>query len=386
VRLFDVIDNQTHLANGGAGTAEVIAWKFIGEDFYDKSQLIVAENEEAVFFRDGLALGVYGGGRYTLDTQNHPFLTPLRSRLSDGKNAFQCKVYFVNKAHNLEMKWGTDSPIQVRDPVLGIATGVQARGSYSFVVDDSKRFIMKMVANGVQEFSREEVRESFVSAFSQRIKDTIADYLMSSGQEILMVANRKDELAAAIQPKMTATLDDYGLRPVNFYVASIDIPDSEQRDKLEKAFGDRSVMGILGENWGRQQSAEILMDLANNSGAGGVAAAGAGLGLGMAAGGVFNDMSKQLLATPSAPAASVAASVMPTTAASSLMPASAADAAAPSGATLACPSCGAANGVTAKFCAECGTGLRATCPSCGTGLAPGSKFCPECGRQIGGAS
>jgi membrane protease subunit (stomatin/prohibitin family) len=328
--------------------------------------LIVAENEEAVFFRDGLALGVYQGGRYTLDTQNHPFLTPLRSRLADGKNGFQCKVYFVNKAHNLEMKWGTDSPIQVRDPVLGIATGVQARGSYSFVVDDSKQFIVKMVANGVQEFTREEVRGSFVSAFSQRIKDTIADYLMTSNQEILMVANRKEELAAAIQPKLTPTLDDYGLRIVNFYVASIDIPDTEQRDKLEKAFGDRSVMGLLGENWGRQQSAEILKDLANNPGAGGTAAAGAGLGLGMAAGGVFNDMSKQLLTTPS-----------------NLMPANPADAATPTGATVPCPSCGYGNGPTAKFCAECGTGLKPSCPSCGSTVAPGSKFCPECGRQMG---
>ena len=374
MRLFDVIDNQTHLANGGIGTTEVLAWRFIGEDFYDNSKLIVAENEEAVFFRDGLALGVYQGGRYTLDTQNHPFLTPLRSRLADGKNGFQCKVYFVNKAHNLEMKWGTDSPIQVRDPVLGIATGVQARGSYSFVVDDSKKFILKMVANGVQEFTREEVRESFVSAFSQRIKDTIADYLMTSNQEILMVANRKEELSAAIQPKLTPTLDDYGLRMVNFYVASIDIPDTEQRDKLEKAFGDRSVMGLLGENWGRQQSAEILKDLANNPGAGGTAAAGAGLGLGMAAGGVFNDMSKQLLTTPSSPASPAGLPTMPSTSTSSLMPANPADAAAPSGATAACPSCGNANGPTAKFCAECGTGLKPSCPSCGSTVAPGSKI------------
>ena len=92
---------------------------------------------------------------------------------------------------------------------------------------------------------------------------------------------------------------------MKFTVAAVDIDDDQLRrrydeigmDAIEKmriAQADKSVMGILGEDWGRQQAATILGDLANNPGAGGVAAAGAGLGMGIGAGGVFGSMAQQI--------------------------------------------------------------------------------------------
>jgi membrane protease subunit (stomatin/prohibitin family) len=50
----------------------------------------------------------------------------------------------------------------------------------------------------------------------------------------------------------------------------------------------------LGDDWAKQQAANILGNLSVNPGAGGVAAAGAGMGMGMAAGGVFGNMAQQL--------------------------------------------------------------------------------------------
>ena len=41
------------------------------------SQLIVRETQQAVFFRDGQALDVFGPGRYTLTTANIPLLAGL---------------------------------------------------------------------------------------------------------------------------------------------------------------------------------------------------------------------------------------------------------------------------------------------------------------------
>lgn len=52
--IFDVIkwegDNSTFI------------WKFPGEDFNTKSQLIVHESQEAIFFLNGQPLDVYGAG------------------------------------------------------------------------------------------------------------------------------------------------------------------------------------------------------------------------------------------------------------------------------------------------------------------------------------
>lgn len=53
---------------------------------------------------------------------------------------------------------------------------------------------------------------------------------------------------------------------------------------------------VLGEDWGRQQAANILGDLARNPGAGGVGAMGAGMGMGVAAGSVFGNMANQMFA------------------------------------------------------------------------------------------
>ena len=55
-------------------------------------------------------------------------------------------------------------------------------------------------------------------------------------------------------------------------------------------------MDILGNDWGRVQGVEILKDLANNPGAGGVAAAGAGMGMGIGAAGAFGAIAQQVFA------------------------------------------------------------------------------------------
>jgi membrane protease subunit (stomatin/prohibitin family) len=53
-------------------------------------------------------------------------------------------------------------------------------------------------------------------------------------------------------------------------------------------------LDILGNDWGRVQGVEVLKDLANNPGAGGVAAAGAGMGMGIGAAGAFGSIAQQV--------------------------------------------------------------------------------------------
>lgn len=47
-----------------------------------------------------------------------------------------------------------------------------------------------------------------------------------------------------------------------------------------------------------------------------------------------------------------------------------------------CPSCGASNAADARFCDDCGTGLRAVCPSCGAENASDARFCDDCGAAL----
>ena len=50
------------------------------------SQLVVRENQSAVFFRDGRALDTFGPGRHTLTTANLPFLKKLVGAAFEGKS------------------------------------------------------------------------------------------------------------------------------------------------------------------------------------------------------------------------------------------------------------------------------------------------------------
>ena len=106
-------------------------------------------------------------------------------------------------------------------------------------------------------------------------------------------------------PFLGEVFEDYGLKIIKFSIAALDIDDNELRRRYDEigidaiakmlnAQADRGVMDVLGQDWGRQQAANILGTLAANPGAGGAAAAGAGIGMGVAAGGVFGNMAQQM--------------------------------------------------------------------------------------------
>ena len=289
------------------GSGELLIWRQPEEDFNTNSTLIVMPGEEAIFIKGGTVEQTFENGTYKLSTENYPFISRLRNAFTGGISTFNCVVYFVRKAHSIEIRWGTDSPIQVRDKLLGIATKLRARGSYKVQIDNPVKFLEKLIGNNVPFQLQEELNKYFINEFQSKIKSVIARALNESETELLGIDARLDELSDSIEPFMQETLEEYGLRCVKFVVAALDIDDDELRRKYDEigmdaiakmrgAQADNAVMGILGTNWGKQQAANILSDLANNPGAGGVAAAGAGMGLGIGAGSAFGAIAQQMFA------------------------------------------------------------------------------------------
>lgn len=295
----DVIKNS--------GPGELLIWRQPEEDFNTNSTLIVMPGEEAIFIKGGTVEQTFDNGTYKLSTENYPFISRLRNAFTGGVSTFNCVVYFVRKAHSVEIRWGTDSPIQVRDKMLGIATKLRARGAYKVQIGDPVKFLEKLIGNNVFYQTQEELNKYFINEFQSKIKSVIARAINESDTEILGIDSRLDELSDTIEPFMQEILDDYGLKCVKFTVAAVDIDDDELRRrydeigidaiaKMRNAQADKAVMGILGNDWGKQQAANILGNLSMNPGAGGIAAAGAGMGMGMAAGGAFGSMAQQMFA------------------------------------------------------------------------------------------
>ncbi len=138
-------------------------------DFRLGSQVIVRENQTAVFYRDGKALDTFDPGRHTITTANVPLLINLLGTLFKGQSPFKAEVYFVNMRDFIDMKWGTPEPIALRDKDLGLAR-LRANGRYSMAIGDPQMFVAKIVGTqGLYQTSQiEDYLRGIVAAWDDR--------------------------------------------------------------------------------------------------------------------------------------------------------------------------------------------------------------------------
>lgn len=291
------------LKNLGFG-GEMI-WCHPEEDFNINSTLIVQPGEEAIFVKNGLIEQVFTNGTYTLKTENYPFLSRLINMFSGGESCFNCKVFFVRVASSIELTWGTDGPIQVRDKILGVQTDLRARGAYKVVVSDSGKFLQKLIGNRIQSFSPQDIKKYFGQEFLGEIKSCISRVIIDSDQEILGISSRMTEIAKMIEPIMRQSLAEYGVELQKFVISGIDVAEDELRRrydeigidaiaKIRNAQADKGVMDILGDKWQQQQQYDILRNMSMQSGDA-IASSAANLGMGMAAGAAFFGMGNQAM-------------------------------------------------------------------------------------------
>ncbi len=313
--LFNKNPNEVAFAGGkkhwadvikNTGPGELLIWRQPEEDFNTNSTLIVMPGEEAIFIKGGTVEQVFDNGTYKLTTENYPFISRLRNAFTGGISTFNCVVYFVRKADTEEIIWGTDSPIQVRDKVWGVRTEAKVRGAYKARIVNPAKFLEKLIGSNNNFEFQDGLNKYFRHEFQGKIKSAVSKFLNALEQELIGIDAYMDELSDKIQPYIDEALGDYGLKCVTFALSGMDI-DTSKYDQLDesqmdliartrKFQGDKAGLDILGNDWGRVQGVEIMKDIANNQGAGGIASAGAGLGMGIGAAGAFGSMQQQIFA------------------------------------------------------------------------------------------
>lgn len=288
------------------GPGELLIWRQPEEDFNTNSTLIVMPGEEAIFIKGGTVEQVFENGTYKLSTENYPFISRLRNAFSGGISTFNCVVYFVRKADSREIRWGTETPIQVRDKVWGVRTAARVRGAYKVRIENPVKFLEKLIGNNIRYQFQNGLDKYFASEFQGKIKSAVSRFLNSLEQELIGIDAYMDELSEKIEPYIDEIVSEYGLKCVRFSLAGLDI-DKTKYDVIDESQmeliarqrgyqGDKAGLDILGDDWGRVQSVGILKDLVNNPGAGGIAAAGAGIGMGFGAAGTFGTVAQQAFA------------------------------------------------------------------------------------------
>ena len=172
------------------GENDTLVWKHPVEDFKLGTQLIVHESQEAVFFKDGRALDVFGAGRHTLETQKLPLLDQFFRLPSDADTTFHSEIYYINLATQMGIKWGTDSRIRLLDPLSGLPLEIGACGEFNIRVSNARKLLLKVVgtSSGFGQnrlFGEDGEKGYFRSIVITQVKTNLAETIKKENMHIL---------------------------------------------------------------------------------------------------------------------------------------------------------------------------------------------------------
>jgi membrane protease subunit (stomatin/prohibitin family) len=329
-QFIDVI----HWTEPGEG---VLAYRYPMEDMeiQNGGQLTVRDSQAAVFVNEGQVADVFGPGLYTLTTQTLPILTYVRNWDKAFKSPFKSDVYFFSTRLQTDQKWGTATPITIRDKEFG-AVRIRAYGIYTYRVADPKLFYQRV--SGTVETYR-------VGDLEGQLRDTIVGRMTAafanSAVSFLDMAASQMQLAQTMVEALKPVFAELGLEIASFVVENISLPE-----ELQKILDQRIGMNMIGDmgRYTQFQVAQSIPIAAGNEG-GGAAGIGVGLGAGMT-------MAQQMMNAanfggPQQPPATPAP-------AAPAPPAPAAPVAGGGAATKFCINCGQSIPRGARFCSECG--------------------------------
>lgn len=225
------------------GDNETFVWKSPKEDFNSLTQLIVHESQEAILFKNGQALDLFGPGRYTLQTQNIPKLGKVLGRTVDEKTPFHCEVYFINKTEQMSIKWGTDSKVQYIDPQYGFPLQLGASGEMALRVADSRKLLIKLV--GTENALGQQKLVSFFRAFLMaRVKTYIAQVIKANAINVFEIDEHLTAFSEQLQALLLPDFAEYGIALARFFVTNIVKPDGDRQYEKFKELHFRQYADI----------------------------------------------------------------------------------------------------------------------------------------------
>lgn len=372
--------------NGGP---DVFAWKYPSEELGTWTQLIVNESQEAVLVKEGQILDIFGSGRHTLETANIPLLNKIVNLPFGGRSPFTAEVWYINKAFNLDIKWGTPTPIQIQDPKYGIFVPVRSNGIFGIHIVDSAAFLVKLVGT-LRSFDQTSITKYFRGLYITKVKDAISSYLIHKQISILEINAYIDELSQYMEQQLQPALAEYGIALASFYVNDIGVPEDDSAVKqLKNALSKRAEMNIIGYSYQQERSFDTLDSATQNTSSTTTPLMGLGIGMGMGrvVSSQFAPLGQELhiehsqSSTKDCPNCHAAMSSTQRFCGNCGHDTDSTQQHSPKDSVI-CAACGATLAQRTNFCPECGQPLTRKCPSCNSSLEGTPKFCPECGQKL----
>ena len=222
------------------GDNNTFIWKHPIEDFNYGSQLIVHESQEAIFFKDGQALDLFGPGRYTLETQQLPLLEKIYKLPTDTEGTFHSEIYFINKTVQMSLKWGTPEKVRIIDSLTGTPLSIGASGEMNVKVLNSRKLLLKLVGTmkGISWEETPEFSKSLQTAFRpliiNAVKTNLSAVIKNEAIDILEIDEKLDVISNSLKDKICLGFEEYGLTIPQFYVTNIVLPEDDPNFKRIK--------------------------------------------------------------------------------------------------------------------------------------------------------
>ncbi|MCI4434221.1 MAG: SPFH domain-containing protein [Thermoplasmata archaeon] len=351
-----------------------VMWK-VPRNIRLNDNIVVREDETAVFFRDGKVLAyIDKPGRYALTSLNAPVVGEIVKLLSGVQQ--QAEVYYLQR-RIMDAKFGSKEPYAFKDKDFGIVM-LRLYGEMRYRISDPSLFINQFVGTFASETAADvesRIRDQMVMLIYN-----ILGKMKDQGISVLDLPSNLMNIEEAVLANSKQAFDQYGIEINKISGLNISLPE-----EVQKAIDQRSSMQVLGVNYLQLQAGKAMVDAANNPS--GAAGAGAGIGVGIGAGaGMAYPMASSISQGMQQPAPKEektktcpkCGSTVPFDA--KFCPNCGFDFT--SLETIKCPYCGATIPKNSKFCPNCGKQLILKCPKCGSDIPPGAKFCPNCGWKV----
>jgi len=354
----------------------VIMWK-VPRNIKLNDNIVVREDEYAVFYRDGKALTYFDRpDRYALTSMNMPIVGKLIQALSGVKQ--WAEVYYLQKKP-FDAKFGSKQPYQFKDKDFGIVN-LRLFGECRYRITVPENFINEFVGT-LSYTTADEITSRIQEQVVLLTYDVLGD-MKAKGIGVTDLASNLTNIEQFVLERAKDHFELYGIELQKLSGLYISMPE-----EVQKAVDARSSMQVLGTDYMGYQAGQAMREAAQNpSGGGSIAGAGVGLGAGMGMGYMMMDSMNRRQGPPgSAPVAG--GGNVPCTSCGQMIPPG----------SKFCPSCGATQATakpcskcgqpvppTSKFCPNCGTvqGANVKCPKCAAEAPAGTKFCPNCGSQM----
>jgi membrane protease subunit (stomatin/prohibitin family) len=265
----------------------VLLYKFpsANDEIKNASKLIIGPGQGVILVYEGLITDVLTDeGIYTLDTDNHPFITTLLKLRTAFESEHKLKILFFRTADINDQNWGTANAIKYVDPVYNFPVELGANGNFSFKIINPKLFFAETA--GLSDlYTTIQAKTLMQSRITQMLATQLATAQFSYQQIDAQLGLLSDQLKEAL----SVEFDHVGLLLIDFRVNGtvFDKGTQERINSIADVTAETEAAKTAGLGFVDMEKLKALRDAAKNQG--GISGAASQIGVGLALSKIFNN-------------------------------------------------------------------------------------------------